>query len=158
MHQPKPLPSFGNKNTSFDFGLFPIGAEIRLIINCLISLVFVPQLHTAHIVGRISQTLKDEGLNGQNREGGGERGAGTNTICLPLWRNGHGNEADYEQVKTLSAPSPPEKLPITWFARGGYHIKCDIRPAFTKSSFANAWDKTCWTLNKCCWKLQNCIQ
>ena len=155
MHQPKPLLSFGNKNTSFDFGLFP---ENRLIITCLISLVFVPQLHTAHLVGRISQTLKDEGLNGQNREGGGERGAGTNTICLPLWRNGHGNEADYQQVKTLSAPSPPEKLPITWFARGGYHIKCDIRPAFTKSSFANAWDKTCWTLNNGCWKLQNCIQ
>ena len=150
MHQPKPLLSFGNKNTSFDFGLFPIGAEIHPTVNC--SLVSVHQLHTAHLVGRISQTLNDEGLNGQNREGGGERGAGTNTICLPLWRNGHGNEADYQQVKKLSAPSPPDKLPITWFARGGYHIKCDIRPAVTKSSFANAWDKTC------CWKLQNCIQ
>ena len=65
-----PLLSFGNKNTSFDFGLFRIGAEIRLIITCLISLVFVLQLDTAHLVGRISQTLKDEGLNGQNREGG----------------------------------------------------------------------------------------
>ena len=61
---------FGNKYTSFDFGLFPLGGEIRLIITCFISLVFVLQLHTAHLVGRISQTLKDEGLNGQNREGG----------------------------------------------------------------------------------------
>ena len=84
MHLSNANALFGNKNTSFDFGLFPIGAEIRLIITCLISLVFVQQLHTAHLVGRISQTLNDEGLNGQNREGGGERGAGTNTICLPL--------------------------------------------------------------------------
>ena len=52
------------------FGLFLVVVEIHLIINCLISLVFVQQLHTAHLVGRISQTLKDEGLNGQNRERG----------------------------------------------------------------------------------------
>ena len=52
------------------FGLFLVVVDIHFIINCLISLVFVHQLHTAHLVGRISQTLKDEGLNGQNREGG----------------------------------------------------------------------------------------
>ena len=65
MHLSNATALFGNKNTSFDFGLFPIGAEIHPTVNC--SLVSVHQLHTAHLVGRISQTLKDEGLNGQNR-------------------------------------------------------------------------------------------
>ena len=70
MHLSNATALFGNKNASFDFGLFLMVVEIHLIKNCLISLVFVQQLHTAHLVGRISQTLKDEGLNGQNREGG----------------------------------------------------------------------------------------
>ena len=61
---------FGNKYTSFDFGLFPTGGETHSSMNCKSSQVSVHQFHTAHLVGRISQTLKDEGLNGQNREGG----------------------------------------------------------------------------------------